>query len=337
MTGPLPRNITSQDVARRAGVSHMTVSRVFRHPDKVTKKTRDLVESVALELGYVPSKVASGFKSDRTDLVAIVVPSIENSLFAPTINGLAEALKPLGCDVVVSAYGNDTEFEEQVVQKLLSRRPVGLVLHGTHHSKKCESLLRSAKTPLIEVGDLIETPIDHVISFSNFDAAKAMTTHLIGVGYRKIALVGLDPRNNDRARLRLEGYKSALLEAGLDFDPAFVKAATPGFEAGATAVREIVESSQGVDAVFCSGDVHAIGALLECKKRGWRVPKDIAIAGFDDHEIATHLDPALTTLSLPRMEIGTLAGQLIARYLASEELEPTSMDVGFSILERDST
>ncbi|WP_417476106.1 LacI family DNA-binding transcriptional regulator [Leisingera sp.] len=332
-----PSHASSHDVARRAGVSHMTVSRVFRSPDKVAKKTREHVQAVAREMGYVPSKIPRGLISNHTDLAAIIVPSLENSLFTPTIDGLASALKPIGCDVIVASYENDVELEEEVVQKLMSRRPVGIVLHGTEHTENCRDLLAHTKIPVIEIGDLIDHPIQSVVSYSNFEAAKTMTRHLIERGFERIAFAGLVPKSSHRAAQRLLGYQSALDAAQLPFNPDCVFAVPPGFVGGAEFVRNSKFQDQNIEAVFFASDVHAVGAILECQKLGIKVPQELAIAGFDAHEIGNLCTPSITSLSIPRREIGIGVGNIITRYLEEGICEAHRKDLGFDLIIRSST
>lgn len=337
MKSSTPTHASSHDVAKRAGVSHMTVSRVFRSPEKVAKETREHVLANARELGYVPSNIPRGLIANHTDLAAIVVPSLANSLFTPTIEGLASALKPIGCDVIVASYENNVVLEEEVIRKLLSRRPVGIVLHGTQHTENCRDLLAHTKIPVIEIGDFIDHPIQSMISYSNFEAAKAMTNHLIMRGYKRIAFAGLGRKSSSRASQRLSGYRSALEDAGLPHHAKRVFSVPPGFAGGAELISHLMTQEDLADSIFFASDVHAIGAVLECNKRGWRVPEDIAIAGFDDHEIARLCTPALTSLVIPRREIGMRAGELIRSSLDSGMNKTQRIDLGFELQVRQSS
>lgn len=329
--------VNSHDVARAAGVSHMTVSRVFKDPDKVSAKTIERVRSAAVELGYVPNSMASSFKSSRSTLVAMVVPSIKNSLFAATIQGVSKQLRSRGYHLIVSDSGYDLAEEESTITALLTQRPCGLIIHSTIHTPMCTQLLQRAGVPVIEVGDLAEHPIDSAVSFSNKEASRAMTRHLLERGRKRIGFVMLDLRDNCRVEARMAGYQQALSDAGRAYDENLVRAVAPGFQAGGQALVSLMGQSPVPDAVFFSGDVHAIGALMECQRRGWSVPDQVAIAGFDDHEIADQIVPPLTTLAIPRDEIGRCAAELILGRIDGNVASHESQDLGFSLSVRGST
>ena len=210
-------------------------------------------------------------------------------------------------------------------------------MHSTVHTPTCAQLLKRSGIPVIEVGDLTDDPIDSVVSYSNQDASRVMTRHLIDRGRRRIGFVMLDSRDNRRVEARLAGYRRALSDADLAFDPDLVREAGPGFQAGGRALVSLVAQEPAPDAVFFSGDVHAIGALMEAQRRNWAVPDRIAIAGFDDHEIADQIVPPLTTLAIPRDEIGRRAAELILGRIDGTIAESQRQNLGFSLTVRGST
>jgi LacI family gluconate utilization system Gnt-I transcriptional repressor len=325
------------DVARLASVSAMTVSRALRSPDKVSAETRARIAAAIDSVGYVPNLVAGGLSSNRSNVAAAIVPSILNSLFASMLHGMSDQLRRNGYSLMVGDSGYSLIDEERLIESFLAQRPCGMFLHSTSHTERATRLLKRAGIPVIETGNLRRQPLDSVVSFSNFAAAKAMTLHLAARGYRKIAFVSLPVRQNDRARERRRGYEAALRKLGRPVEPALLWEAPGGFASGAEALVGLLAAQPGIDAVFFSGDVFAIGALLECARRGWAVPGRVAIAGFDDSEIATQIVPGLTTLSIPRAEIGQKAAQILLGRLADKSAAPERVDVGFSIVQRDST
>ena len=191
--------------------------------------------------------------------------------------------------------------------------------------------------PVVETGNLAARPLDMAVSYSNFEAARAMTNHLGRLGYRRIGFVTLPLADNDRSRERRRGYFAALKELGLAADPGLVLEASGGFSEGADALVRLVQTHPGIDAGFFAGDVLAVGALFECQRRGWAVPGRIAIASFDDLDLLRHAVPAVTTLRLPRQDIGRRSAELLVNRLRGAPRERVRIDVGFEIVQREST
>lgn len=328
-----------KEVAERANVSAMTVSRALRSPEKVSPATLQRIRKAVRDVGYVPNEIAGGLKAaNRTRLVAAIVPSIRNSLFAATIQGLTDALRLHGVSLVLGDSHYSQSEEEELIAAFLGYRPSGMVLHNSTHTAAARRMLRGAGIPVVEVGDLAERRVDLAVSYSNFAAGKAMTEHLIARGYRTIGLVSIPLAGNERAEERRRGYLAALREAGRQVDAALMLETPGSFENGGRALVEVVSRRPDIDAVFLAGDVLSIGAMLECRRRSWAVPGRIAIAGFDDWEIARQLDTPITALEIPRYDIGRIAGELILRRLAGDADDTRApIDVGFRVIPRGST
>jgi LacI family gluconate utilization system Gnt-I transcriptional repressor len=315
----------------------MTVSRALRDPDQVSEKTRRRIARAVRDVGYVPNELAGGLRAfNRTKLVAAIVPSVRNSLFAATSHGMSDALRARGINLMLGDSHYSPAEEEDLVTAFLAQRPCGIVLHDAVRSPHARKLLLKSGIPIVEVGDLTPKPLDMVVSYSNYGAGKAMTRHLIERGYRRIGFASLATAVTARSAARLKGYKAALRAGGLAIDPARIVEVEGGFASGGAALVTLVAA--GADAVFFAGDVLAVGAALECQRRGWNVPGRVAIASFDDHEIAAQVNPALTALSIPRYEIGRRAAELIwERHSGVRHRRPVVIDVGFEIVARDST
>lgn len=326
-----------KEVAARASVSTMTVSRALRSPDKVAPETLRRIKSAILEVGYVHNQLAGSLKAATpTKLVAMIVPSISEPVFADTIQGLTDHLRSRGINLMLGDSHYSQREEEELIAAFLGQRPSGMVLHNSTHTPNARRFLKNAGIPIVEVGDLVQQRVDLVVSFSNFEAAKAMTTHLVERGYRRIAMVSVPFAGNERAQARREGFRSALKEAGIADD--LIEEAAGDFDSGAKAVADLLTRRPEVDAVFLPGAMLAVGAALECRRRGWAVPDRVAIAGFDNWEIMRHLDIPITTLQIPRYEIGKVAADLILKRLDGE-LKGTvkPIDLGFELLARAST
>jgi LacI family gluconate utilization system Gnt-I transcriptional repressor len=327
-----------RDVAKKAGVSTMTVSRALNEPGKVSPVMRERVSRAVSELGYVPNNLARGLSSNRSNTIGLIVPSIDNSIYSQTVKALSDAMARSGFQLMIAESGNDAAAEEATIATFLAHRVSGLVLHNTEHTDGTRAMIRQAGIPVVENGNLPRKPLDMVVSYSNRDAAYAMTLHLGRLGYKKIAFASLQAVNNDRSRDRIAGHLAALAELGQKPDRRLILETSRGLAAGAEALTRAVHNAPDVDALFCAGDVLAAGALFEAQRRGWSVPKRIAIASFDDVDLMRHVVPPVTSLRLPRQEIGKRSAEmLLARILGgSHDLRGSVIDLKFEIIQRQS-
>lgn len=332
-----PRQIGMRDVARRAGVGTMTVSRVLSNPEQVSPQTRRRVMEAIEALGYVPNRLAQGFGSSRSKLVGVIVPTVSNLMFGDKIESLSEVLRPHGYQLLVAHNAYSLRAEEELVESLVSQRPCAMVLTGLMHTARTARLLHQAAVPTVETWNLGRPPIDMLVGFSNQDAARDMVLRLAQRGYRHIALVHPHPQANDRAQDRLAGYRTAMREAGLPWRPELERACDFGFANGAAALRDLLAQVRPLDAVFFANDALAAGALLACRRDGIAVPGTIGIAGFDDVDLAAQLDPPLTTVRIPMRAMGRRAAELLLTRLQGAPVASPVVDLGYEIVERGST
>jgi LacI family transcriptional regulator, gluconate utilization system Gnt-I transcriptional repressor len=323
-----------REVAELAGVSRMTVSRALNEPEKVKDELRGRVLEAVRSLGYVHNHLARNLSSQRSNVVGLVLPSLENSIFAQTVKAVSDYLRPRGFHLMLAEAEDDPEDEERVIGAFLAQRVGGLILHSVRHSAAAIRMLRAAEIPVVETGDLPEAPVDMVVSYSNYEAAKAMTIHLARLGYRKIALARLT--NNPRAEERQRGYLDALSELGFAREPNRIIETQRGIAGGADAVSFLAERLPDTDALFCSGDVLAVGALFECARRGWEIPKRLAIASFDDVEIMRAVTPAVTSVRLPRYDIGKRSAEMLVTRMQGAQCAVRNINLGFEIMQRAS-
>ena len=327
-----------RDVAKRAGVSTMTVSRALREGGKVSEETRERVLRAVREIGYLPNHLASSLSSNRSTTIGLIVPSIDNSIYTQTIKALSEVLRRSGFQLMIAECGYDPTEEEELITTFLTHRVSGLVLHNTEHTPQAIAKIRKSGVPVVENGNIPTEPVDMAVSYSNRAAAYAMTMHLGRLGYRNIAFASLYSVHNDRSRDRIEGYHEALARMGRPLDPRLTIETSRGLAAGAEAVARIMQTAPEADALFCAGDVLAVGALFECQKRGWAVPDRIALASFDDVDLLRHVSPSVTTLRLPRSEIGERSAQmLLSRIIeGADHLRGSVVDLKFEVIQRES-
>lgn len=323
-----------KEVAELAGVSAMTVSRALRSPDKVAADTLKRVEQAIDALGYVPDLVASSLASRRSQIIALIVPTVSSSIFDDSVQGIADGIGAEGYQLIIGESRYSPEREEALTLALLGRRPDGLVLTGTAHSVRLRDRLKHAGLPVVETWEISDDPIDSIVGFSNFDAGYAMTESLLDWGYRRIAFVG----GPDEARsvARRAGYEACLAARGIGGEPAAAFTEGLSMAAAAATFEALVDRQPDLDAVFFSSDTIAAGALFACQRRGWPVPERIALAGLGDFEIAAQMVPALTTVRVPRYDIGFKAAEMILARLNGSSTKPQTLDLGFEVVRRDS-
>ena len=328
-----------RDVAKRAGVSTMTVSRALNEPSKVSAAMRERVLSAVKEIGYLPNHLASSLSSNRSTTIGLIVPSIDNSIYTQTVKGLSDVMRRSGFQLMIAESGYDPNEEEELITTFLTHRVSGLVLHNTEHTPQAVAKIRKSGVPVVENGNIPADPLDMVVSYSNEEAAYAMTMHLGRLGYTRIAFASLYLVHNDRSKDRLKGYLRALKQLGIAQDDRLIVETSRGLSAGAEAVSRIVQGMPEVDALFCAGDVLAVGALFECQRRKWAVPKRIALASFDDVDLLKHVTPSVTTLRLPRYDIGERSARmLLSRIIdGANHLRGSVVDLKFEVIQREST
>ena len=326
--------VRMHEVAELAGVSRMTVSRALNEPDKVKEDLRNRVLDAVRSLGYVHNHLARNLSSQRSNVIGLVLPSLENSIFAQTVKGISDYLRPRALQLMLAEAADDPEDEERVIGAFLAQRIGGLILHSTLHSSTALRMLQASDIPVVETGDLPREPVDMAVSYSNYSAAKAMTQHLARLGYKSMALVTL--KHNPRANERQRGFADALTELGLPFSRERIIEVSRGIAGGAEAISALEERLPEVDALFCAGDVLAIGALFEANRRGWKVPGRLAIASFDDVELMRYVTPAMTCLRLPRYEIGRRSAEMLVARMQGADVAVKQVDLGFEIMQRAS-
>lgn len=332
---------TIRDVSKLAGVSHMTVSRAIRNPDLVLPETRKRVQRAINELGYVPDRAAGSLVSRRTGFVALMLPTLTNTNFAAVAHGLTEALRPVDYDLLIAYTNYSLDEEQRQLRSLLSRRPEAIVLTGgaRNSADSTLDLLLSAKIPVIDIADLPNDPIEHVVGFSNFEAGRTAARYLIARGFQRIGAVASSKHGDVtdlRGEERMRGFEEELRRAGRPTELVLRHGSAPvSFNHGATVTPLLVE--RGLDAVFAVSDLSAVGVVMECQRRGVRVPHDVSIMGFGDFEIGREINPSLTTIHVDFHALGDRTGHLIRELLAGgSNQSPRVIDVGLKIIERSS-
>jgi LacI family gluconate utilization system Gnt-I transcriptional repressor len=323
--------VSLRDIADLAGVSTITASRALRGLASVTPATRLHVTGIADRLGYVPNQVASSLRSQRTGLIAVVMPTVAGSIFAETVESISRVVSKAGYQIIIGESSYDIEREQSVLQALVQRRPDGIIIAGVNHTDATRELLSALRVPVVEIWDLTDRPIDSVVGFSNKTAAQCFTQSLIDKGYRRFGLASGPMEQQNRALQRAHGHLEALRGAGLESVGSVVIPYFLGMLHSGETLLEFVRANPEMDCLFCTNELIAIGATVQCRRAGLRVPEDIAIVGFGDVEAASLIDPPLTTVKIFGSRMGEEAARIICERLAGQGGASQSIDVGYDI------
>jgi LacI family gluconate utilization system Gnt-I transcriptional repressor len=326
--------ITLRDVAKLAGVAPITASRTINTPHQVSPEIRQRVQEAIERTGYVPNRMAGGLASSRSRLIAAVVPSMVMSVFLETIESLDNHLFQAGYQLMLGQSGYSQQREEALLEAIIGRRPDGIFLTGIMLSQKGRTRLLASGIPVVETWDLTPTPIDMLVGFSHADIGREVAQYLLAKGRRRLALVRAE---DERAGRRAQAFEDAVLRQGQGPVLTVNVGASRSLKSGREALGQILSARPDVDAVFCSSDLLALGVMTEAGARGIAVPRQLAIMGFGDMPMAADLRPALSTVRINGAEIGHKAAQFLIARAQGEAVAQRIVDVGFSIVERDST
>jgi LacI family gluconate utilization system Gnt-I transcriptional repressor len=272
--------------------------------------------------------------STRSKLVAAVVPTISGPVFLETVQALTAALAERGYQLMLGQAGYVRSREDALLEAIIGRRPDGIVLTGIMHSAEGRRRLLASGIPVVETWDLTPTPIDMLVGFSHVEVGRAVAEFLHTKGRRRFAVVTGD---DERASRRLGAFQAAVLGLGLAPVRAIVVPAPTTLKSGRSALAELMDGGPKIDAVFCSSDLLALGVLTEAQARKIPVPERLAIVGFGDLEFAADLHPALTTVHINGTAIGRQAAQFIVDRAEGHPIGQSVIDIGFSIVDRQST
>lgn len=330
--------VTLSDVARLAGVAPMTVSRYLNQPAVVSSTTRLKVQRAIEQTGYVHNRLAGSLRSNRTRLVAVVLPMVTNPLFSDTFQAINERLAQAGYQVLLGVSGYEREQEQDLLEVILSRRPDGIILTGTLHTPASRNRLRAAGVPVVETWDLSAEPIDMLVGFSHEQAGREVARHLLGLGYRRFASLGVD---DPRGQRRAASFLQALAEQGIDAVTQRVFTGAPSLAQGREGLSGLLTPAPGAGEqplmVVCTSDTIAQGVLTEAAARRIAVPAQVAVMGFGDMAFAAHTFPSLSTVRIDGALMGHKAAQRLLDRLQGVPCGDVVEDIGFNLVQRQST
>lgn len=311
---------TIKDVSECAGVSQATVSRVLNGTSRVSHDKKLKVEKAIKQLGYRPNSIAQALASSRTGSIGVVVPELGGMFYSGMLQGIEDQLRRFGYHLVVTAGSNEEEGQKQAIDFLLSRRVDALILHTQHISDDYLIELSTSGLPIAIVNRYVPELSRSCINLDNELGAKLATKHLIDNGHSNIACI-TGPLYKSDARSRLQGYRVALEEAGIEYREMLVVESGFTEETGSAAVRKLLSRNCDFTAIFACNDDMTFGVFEEMKRAKLKIPDDVSLVGFDDMPFARYLTPPLTTVEFPIEQMSTEAVQLVLQKLMKKKTE----------------
>lgn len=308
MSRPRGGPATIADVARRAGVSRATVSRVLNRYPHVRPRLREAVQRAVRTLGYRPDQVARSLARRETQSLGLVVADITNPFYAETARAIVETARDRGYNVILCNTDNRPSLQEEYVEVLRQRRVDGIIFGSVFlHDPVVEGLIE-VRSPCIMYNRRLRSGRGNYIVLDNARASQELTRHLLGLGHRRIGFVSGLPQLSTAAD-RLRGYRAALRAAGVPVDPHLIRPG--GFKADLAqrAAHELLKLPCRPTAIVAGNDLMALGVMQAGEELGLRVPEDLAVVGFDDIAIAGHRQIQLTTMAQQKAEMGRLAAE----------------------------
>ncbi len=325
------QKITLAEVAKLAGVSEITVSRVLRNKGAIAEATRQKVMMAVAETGYVPNRLAGSLASADSNLCGVIIPSLSNIVFPEVLRGIHDVLDPTGIQPVVGVTHYDPHAEEKLVRSLLAWKPQAMLIVGFDHTDATRLMLKNSEVRVAELMDIDAEAIDVAVGMSHHKAGADTARHLIARGYRRFGYVGHDWNSDRRALSRHDGLRMTLAENGIDIVDEELFDGPSSTMAGRQSLARLLSRMPDIDVVVFSNDDMAIGGVYHCLAEGIVLKEQLAIFGFNGLEIGEALPQPLSTIRSRRFEIGRIAAEKI---LESPERSatPLSIDTGYEIV-----
>lgn len=325
---------TIYDVARVAGVSMATVSRVVNGNANVKEKTRQKVLDAIAELDYRPNAVARGLASKRTTTVGVILPTITSTYFAAITRGVDDVASMYKYNMILANSDNDVEKEEKVLETFLSKQVDGIVYMGSSLDEKIRTSLKNARTPVVLVGTIDG---DKEIPSVNIDyhlSAYQATAKLAKSGNKKIAYVMGSLKDAENIE-RMVGYQEALIEANLGFDEELVFEGNYSYNQGKDLAERLL--AKGVTGAVVAHDTSAVGLLSALMEKGIKIPEDFEIIAGANSPITEYTYPTMTSVNQPLYDLGAVSMRLLTKLMLKEEIEETQLILDHEIITRHST
>ena len=327
-------SVKLEDIAKETGFSISTVSRVLSNSTyPVSDQIREKVLRVAETMGYEPNVAARSLRTDRTDTIGIIVDDLLSPFTPPIVRGIQDYLNEHGFLSLIVNSDWDPDQEQAAIKTLLSRPVDGIIFVEYSHLTTSDVLERSQK-PRVFVHRLFGSPIKNSVVPDDHYGASLATGHLIALGHRRIGYIN-GPENWHTCRARLSGYQNMLISHNLDLDAALIQPGDWELESGYTAAENLLKLAERPSAIFAANDQMALGAIYAIQDAGLRVPEDVAVVGYDNRNFTKTVRPRITTVSMPVIEMGGVAAELLLKQLAEGRKEEEEIKVKGQLIIRE--
>ncbi len=328
--------VTIYDVAREAGVSMATVSRVVNNNPNVKPATRKKVFEAIERLGYRPNAVARGLASKKTTTVGVVIPDISNAIFAEVARGIEDIANMYHYNIILCNADKRKEKEIRVINTLLEKQVDGLLFMGGAVTEEHQQAFKTSNVPIVLCATSDESEEIPSVDIDHEQAAYDAVMTLISNGHKRIAMISGTLQDPANGYARFQGYKRALESSGIAYDEKLVRIGNYRYESGAEAMKYFVELDNRPTAVFSATDEMAIGAIHCIQDSGLTVPGDISVISVDNSRMASMVRPQLTAVAQPMYDIGAVSMRLLTKLMKKEHVEQSKVILPHDVITRQS-
>ncbi len=328
---------TILDVAKLAGVSTATVSRVINSPEAVREITEKKVRHAMNLCNYKYNSLARGFVTKKSNTIGLIIPNINNPVFAESTRGVQDYADSKNIQVILGNTYYKYVQENELVRVLREKQVDGFIITTTNPRGNALHSLMEDKIPFVLLYSTIKKGPYSAVGIDNFKGGYLATEHLVKLGHRRIGMIAGKFTISDRSLHRWHGYKQCLKNYNIDYDKNLLSQTNYSLRGGKTSMTEILALPDPPTAVFCSNDYMAIGAMKGARECGLNLPQDMSIVGFDDIHIASYIVPGLTTIHQPAYEMGKQGAKLLFRLMEEKQGKPIQKMLESSLVVREST
>lgn len=313
MPGPLSKKVvTLQDVAERAAVSRMTVSKVLRNVGSISEGTRLKVREAARDLGYLPNSLAGSLSSRKSSLIAIIIPAISDVVFSEVLSGINSVVRPHGFHTFIGESNFDPAIEAELIRTMLSFQPAGMLLNGgMARNEDARKLLANRNCPAIQLWDCQDRSLDFSAGPSHEDAGRLVANRLLSLGFSRIGYIGAELERDLCAQLRYHAMRSTLAAHGIETIEETSDSLPRQAASGRILTERMLAAHPDLQAIHFLNDAMALGGLAYLHEAGIAVPEQISVVGFNGTSMPNTVRTRLTTVDVPRTAIGRTAGQAL--------------------------
>lgn len=332
----MKNNVTIKDVAKLAGVSISTVSRVINDSKPVTDEVKQRVLDVIKETGYVPNPLARSLVTKKSKLIGVIVPEVSDSFVNEILNGIEAVSKMYDYDILLVNTYSDKEQELESIKLLKTKQVEGIVMLSWILDEDHVNAMKESRIPAVYISKTARNYDIYTVSTSNEDATYDMTEYLIKNGHEDIAFIMTSKEETILERERRTGYERALKDNNIKIDEKLIKYGLTDYEGGYNSMKELIEDKIIPSAVFVTGDEAAVGAINAIFDAGYSVPEDISVAGFNDTKLAKIYRPKLTTVFQPLFDMGAVSIRALIKIINGDAVEEKKIELPYQIMERES-